>query len=311
MSSFTTQTIISLLPFLVTSVSAHGYITNPVARQPSTQFGALCGSQTLSNQASDIYGNIQGELQVAGSGLTADCNLWLCKGFVFADQPASNVQSYTAGEVVPIHFDIRAPHDGVANVSIVDTASNSVISELKSFAQFALTSRPIQSTETDFDITIPSDLGGKCTTAGECVIQMFWDARSIDQTYESCVDFVVGGSGAGSGSGSGSSSSSVAASVSTTAAVSSSSATSSVTSSVGASVSSVVASSTSASVATTSLVTAIGVGNGTKPITSTSNSTKPTTSISITSAPGTSAVPTGDIFTLTAGTVTMKCHEEL
>jgi len=260
---------------LIASVSAHGYITSPVARQPGTQFGAVCGSQTLSNQASDIYGNNQGELQVAGSGLTTDCNLWLCKGFLFEDQDASNIQSYTTGETVPIHFDIRAPHDGVANVSIVDTASNSVISQLKNFDQFALTSKPISSDQTDFDVTIPTDLGGRCSTAGECVIQMFWDARSIDQTYESCIDFVVGGSGSGSGSGSPTSSASLVVS----------SAVSSIASSNAA------ASSSSASpVRATSAATDINV---------------------VTSAAGTSAIPTGDVFTLTAGSVTMKCREEL
>lgn len=290
MPALTMQFLLPLVPFFVASVSAHGYITSPAARQPGTEFGALCGSQTLSNQASDIYGNIQGELQVAGSGLTADCNLCLCKGFVFADQDATNVQSYVAGETVPIHFDIRAPHDGVANVSIVDTASNSVISELKSWNQFALTSRPIQSNETDFDITIPSDLGGRCTTAGECVIQMFWDARSIDQTYESCVDFVVGGSGSESGSGSSSSNAA-------------SSASSAVSSSAGASASSVSDSSSS----TTTAATTTSAASEVKVV----SSTTPVASMSVTSAADISTAPTGDVFTLTAGTMTMKCHEEL
>ena len=42
----------------------------------------------------------------------------------------------------------------------------------------------------EFSVTIPEDLEG-CTTAGECTLQWFWYATENDQTYESCVDFVV------------------------------------------------------------------------------------------------------------------------
>ena len=51
-------------------------------------------------------------------------------------------------------------------------------------------------------MTIPEDLGSKCSSAGDCVLQWYWFAESIDQTYESCVDFTVGGSDSGSSSGS-------------------------------------------------------------------------------------------------------------
>ncbi|KAK5941800.1 hypothetical protein PMZ80_005751 [Knufia obscura] len=275
MPSINIQSLLTLTPFLIASAHAHGYITTPTARQPGPQFGSLCGAQTLSNQGSDIYGNIQGELQVAGTGLTAECNLWLCKGFVFEDQDASSVQSYTAGETVPIHFDIRAPHDGAANISIVDTGSNSVLSTLKSWDEYALTSRPISKEETDFEVVIPSDLGGKCTSPGECVIQMFWDARSIDQTYESCVDFVVGG-GSGGAAPSGS-----------------------------AGVSSAVPSETSTSASFA--ISTSGVASGINVVTSTTSATGG----SVTSAPEMSILPVDDVFTLTAGTQTMKCREEL
>lgn len=45
--------------------------------------------------------------------------------------------------------------------------------------------------ETSFEITIPDDLGTTCSTPGACVIQHYWDSRSADQTYESCVDFTA------------------------------------------------------------------------------------------------------------------------
>ena len=78
----------------------------------------------------------------------------------------------------------RSP-SGNANVSIVDTTSNTVIGDaLISWDVYASTATGVTADQTNFDITIPEDLGGKCTTAGDCVIQWFWDAPEIDQTYE-------------------------------------------------------------------------------------------------------------------------------
>ncbi|KAK8090763.1 chitin binding protein [Apiospora phragmitis] len=177
-------------------ISAHGAISSPKPRSAGKAMAAACGQQVQNQQSSDAFGNIQGELQVVGKDMTADCNLWLCKGFQFDDNSA-NVQSFTTGQKVPITFDLRAPHTGTANISIVDTKSNSIIGEpLKTYDTFASNSAPQAADEKSVTVTIP-DLGGKCATAGECVIQHYWDARSIDQTYESCIDFTVGGGGAG------------------------------------------------------------------------------------------------------------------
>ncbi|KAK8119502.1 uncharacterized protein PG998_004128 [Apiospora kogelbergensis] len=154
-------------------VSAHGAISSPKPRPAGKAMAAACGQQVQNQQSSDPFGNIQGELQVAGKDMTADCNLWLCKGFQFADNSA-NVQSYTVGQ-----------------------KSNSIIgTPLVTYDTFASNSAPQAANEKSVSITIP-DLGSKCATAGDCVIQHYWDARSIDQTYESCIDFTVGGSGAG------------------------------------------------------------------------------------------------------------------
>lgn len=93
-------------------------------------------------------------------------------------------------------FIVRAPHAGTANVSIVETATNSIIgTPLITYSDFGNNAYAIPANQTSFSITIP-DLGSKCAVAGACVVQHYWDARSIDQTYESCVDFTVGGSGA-------------------------------------------------------------------------------------------------------------------
>lgn len=199
---------------MAATVSAHGFITSPQARMPGTAMTTACGQQVYYNQEGDNYGNIQGELQVAATQTDYDaaaCDIWLCKGYKYSDNTA-NVQSYTAGQSVDIKFDIRAPHTGVANVSIVDTATNTVIgTPLASWDVFASNANSDYANETSFSITIPSDLGDSCSTAGACVIQHYWNAASIDQTYESCIDFTVGGSGSSSGSSSSAVSSSAAA----------------------------------------------------------------------------------------------------
>ncbi|KAI5269485.1 hypothetical protein E4T47_07050 [Aureobasidium subglaciale] len=186
---------------MAATVRGHGFLSSPKARMPGDAFQAACGQQVYYNQAGDNYGNIQGELQVAKTQTdykAAECNIWLCKGFKFDDNK-DLVQTYTAGQKVPIKFEVRAPHTGTANVSIVDTATNTVIgSPLISWDVYASTASGVPADQTSFDITIPEDLGSKCSTAGACVIQHFWDAREVDQTYESCIDFTVSGSGSGS-----------------------------------------------------------------------------------------------------------------
>jgi predicted carbohydrate-binding protein with CBM5 and CBM33 domain len=216
--SFKMKYSASILAGFLTTVSAHGRITSPTPRLARSAMQAACGEQVYNNQASDSYGNIQGELQIAATQTdykAAECGIWLCKGYKYADNTA-NVQSYTAGQVVPFTFDVRAPHTGTANVSIVNTATNSIIGDiLLYYPDFADNAKTIPANETSFSITIPSDLGDTCSTAGTCVIQHWWNAASTDQTYESCVDFTVGGSESSSGS----SNSSVTVSVVTTSAV--------------------------------------------------------------------------------------------
>ncbi|KUJ21369.1 uncharacterized protein LY89DRAFT_681896 [Mollisia scopiformis] len=196
-----TSTILATSAALITSVSAHGFLTSPQPRMPGSAMEAACGTQVYDNQASDNYGNIQGELQVAASQTdynAAECDIWLCKGYKYADN-TDNVQSWTAGQVVDMTFDIRAPHTGYANVSIVNTATNTIIGDmLLYYSDFADNAKTIPANETSFSITVPNDLGDTCSTAGACVLQHYWNAESIDQTYESCIDFTVGGSGSSS-----------------------------------------------------------------------------------------------------------------
>ncbi|KAH7273107.1 hypothetical protein FSOLCH5_003353 [Fusarium solani] len=196
---------------LIPLVAAHGFVRSPPPRKPGDAYKAACGDQPFYQQSSDINGNVQGIFQVVGTGADpAKCNLWLCKGFQQADN-ADNVQTYSLGQEIDFDVNIAAPHTGYANVSVVKTSSNTVIGEpLIEFSNYA-SNAGLDANNTAFSVTLPDSLGGDCTTAGDCVLQWFWDAPDIDQTYESCIDFVVGGSGSGSGN-SGSSPSAPAAS---------------------------------------------------------------------------------------------------
>ncbi|CVK88214.1 uncharacterized protein FMAN_05061 [Fusarium mangiferae] len=191
--------LLTLLPL----VAAHGFVKSPPPRKPGNAFKAACGEQPFYQQSADINGNVQGIKQVVGSNFDAkECNLWLCKGFQFDDNK-DNVQSYKLGEKIDFDVNIAAPHTGYANVSVVKTSTDKMIGEpLIEFENYAANAG-LNPNNTAFSVTLPESLGGECTKAGDCVLQWFWDAPDIDQTYESCVDFVVGaGSGSGSGSGS-------------------------------------------------------------------------------------------------------------
>ncbi|EKD20841.1 uncharacterized protein L3040_000945 [Drepanopeziza brunnea f. sp. 'multigermtubi'] len=180
---------------LLTTVAGHGSLISPTPRPVGEAYRAVCGQQVYNQQLSDRNGNIQGILQVARSqsDFTEECDVWLCKGFQFADNSA-NVQTYTAGQEVPMTFNIAAPHTGPANVSIVHVPTGTLIGDpLITWAEYASNAVGPKADQRDFTVTIPSDLGNQCATAGDCVLQHWWDARSVDQTYESCVDFTVGG----------------------------------------------------------------------------------------------------------------------
>jgi hypothetical protein len=171
----------------------HGIITSPTARSAGIAMKAVCGQQVTDNLQSNEYGDIQQLSQIGASQDDFDvslCDVSLCKGLQFDDNTA-NVQKFTPGQVVSIKVDIQAKHTGTANVSIVDTATNKMISnELIYFPVYASTATDLPKNQTSFSITMP-DVSSQCGTAGACVAQWWWDSKESDQTYMSCVDFTM------------------------------------------------------------------------------------------------------------------------
>lgn len=167
--------LVSLLSLagLAAQASAHGLVKKPVTREPGQATEAACGKIMADFYKADNTSYPEALLRANPGGLKAPydpkkCNLWLCKGYQFADN-AANVQSYKAGQVLDLEVWIRIAHKGYANVSVVDTASNTVIgTPLISWPDNYAASTSPPANQTKFSITVP-ELGNKCTTAGACV----------------------------------------------------------------------------------------------------------------------------------------------
>ncbi|CZR51345.1 related to chitin binding protein [Phialocephala subalpina] len=184
----------NILTLAFATLSAgHGIVTKPTARSAGDAMKAVCGQQVTNNLQSNEYGDIEQLSQIGASQKDFDptaCDVSLCKGQQFNDNVA-NVQTFTPGQVVPITVDIQAKHTGIANVSVVDTATNKMISDaLIYFPVYASTSTDLPKNNTQFDITMP-DVSGQCGTAGNCVVQWWWNSPDSKQTYMSCVDFTM------------------------------------------------------------------------------------------------------------------------
>ncbi|KAL2063176.1 hypothetical protein VTL71DRAFT_6248 [Oculimacula yallundae] len=191
---YTSSSILALAA-LASTVFSHGLITSPPCRNPGPAMDAACGKSVSALITKDNTSHIEDMPEAAALIPTFDatkCNLFLCKGQQFADNTA-NVQNFTAGQVVNMRASLPIPHEGPMNVSIVNTATNTIIGKplisFKSYADESLATLPANNT--NFDVTVPTTLKGDCTRPGDCVMQWFWLGTAAAQTYESCVDFVM------------------------------------------------------------------------------------------------------------------------
>ncbi|CAI6332605.1 unnamed protein product [Periconia digitata] len=182
-----TSAIITSALFAATAL-AHGNITSPPARQPGPVMQQVCGASAVSA----ILADGTGPLENIPSNGAADCNIFLCKGAQFEDN-VNNVQSFAPGEKVAFKAQLPIPHEGPANVSIIDTATNTAVGQpllvFDSYADENLAKLPANNTA--FSVTMPTNLGAACQTPGECTMQWFWFGTSAQQTYENCVDFAM------------------------------------------------------------------------------------------------------------------------
>ncbi|KAI5117685.1 hypothetical protein M0805_003475 [Coniferiporia weirii] len=179
---------------LAASAAAHGNVQSPAARSVGSTMKSVCGQAVEGILGSDIYTNqqqLENNVNNVNSGYTEACQLFLCKGTQLGDNTA-NVHAFTQGQTIPFTVFIQAPHTGVANVSVVNLKTNTLLSDpLIYWSDYASVSHTIPANNTQFSVTLPTNLGTTCSDAGNCALQWWWDARPIDQTYMSCVDFTA------------------------------------------------------------------------------------------------------------------------
>jgi hypothetical protein len=164
--------VLSLLA-AATQVAAHGLVQKPATRHPGDATQAVCGKTMVTFYKADNTSYPEALMRANPRGLTdgydaTKCDLYLCRGYQFADNSAQ-VQKYKPGDKIDMEVWIRIAHKGHANVSVVDTKANAVIGKpLISWADNYAASTSPPSDQIKFSVTVP-ELGGKCTTAGDCV----------------------------------------------------------------------------------------------------------------------------------------------
>jgi hypothetical protein len=169
---FTTAALLTLLP----TVFGHGLITSPPSRPVGPAIIANCGPKVEQDIRLDNTSHVEGLPELAAidpayNPLT--CNLWLCKGLQFDDNPSNNTQTWTAGQVVPVKVRVTIPHEGSANVSIVDTKRNTILGDmLKVWSEGYAPGKKesdVPKDQTEFSVTIPEGLEETCAVPGDCV----------------------------------------------------------------------------------------------------------------------------------------------
>jgi hypothetical protein len=163
----------SYLLFFAASVLGQGIIISPPVRAVGPAMISACGASVAALVTADNTSHVEGMPEAALKEKSFNptvCNLFLCKGLQFQDN-RDNVQTFRPGQVVNMRANIPIPHVGLMNVSIVNTKMNMQVGEpLITFTSYADESLPaLPPNNTNFDVTIPTNLGSACSIAGVCV----------------------------------------------------------------------------------------------------------------------------------------------
>ncbi|KAF7306923.1 Chitin binding protein [Mycena indigotica] len=189
--------LVTLVPLLalvkLPAVWGHALITSPAIRTPGPAFQKACGVTSFNAVKNGPDGHIEEQEPVPQQG----CELTLCRGMLFADQPSSHVLTVKPLQRMQMDVDCTVPHGGPANVSLIDTTvggSGAYIgSFLKTFDDFCPTSGQTPADQTNLQYALPdaATIGDKCQRPGQCVVQLFWATPEFDQNYYYCVDVVM------------------------------------------------------------------------------------------------------------------------
>lgn len=182
---------------MAAQVSAHGQMLKPEVRPVSATYRANCGALKNAGDSElqwapveNLAGRTQADMPAAPS-----FNLYNgCRGFVY--EKGNTVTTLAPGAEFDLEYFIQAPHPGYMNLSIVkpETTGGKItyvrdvsIANYDNFAQSGGTFT--------ISVKMPSTVTG-CEAAGDCALQFYWHSDIANQTYPSCADIIVSGSGA-------------------------------------------------------------------------------------------------------------------
>lgn len=198
-----TAAFLAVSAALAASVNAHGQMTKPSPRVVTDWYlsnsGALKNAGEQELEIAPIE-NLSGRKQADfPEGATFNIENG-CRGFIYEE--GNTVTTLTPGEAFDVEWWIQAPHPGYMNLSIVKPSTDSAGKITYEKAVTILSIDPFATTGgTDSTTaTIPAGAVSGCENAGDCALQFYWHSDVADQTYPSCADIIVSGSGAGTGS---------------------------------------------------------------------------------------------------------------
>ncbi|GMF09706.1 unnamed protein product [Phytophthora lilii] len=184
---------------LFAGVEGHGQMTYPTNRQMSEKYhkdsGALINIGLNELQIAPIEGLSQHK-QVDFPPSPTFSLLNGCRGTVYEE--GSNVTTLQPGKDFDVKWTIQAPHPGYMKLSILKPSTDSTGTITYKSYKTILNIEPFAENGGDGSTTakMPADVEG-CEKPGDCVLQFYWHSDIANQTYPTCADIVVSGSGAG------------------------------------------------------------------------------------------------------------------
>ncbi|RLN55683.1 hypothetical protein BBP00_00008379 [Phytophthora kernoviae] len=117
-----------------------------------------------------------------------------CRGTVYEE--GNNVTTLQPGGDFDVRWTIMAPHPGYMKLSIVKPSEESTGKIMYKNYKTILTIEPFGENggEGSAAATMPNGVEG-CEKPGDCALQFYWHSDIADQTYVTCADIIVPGSG--------------------------------------------------------------------------------------------------------------------
>jgi hypothetical protein len=184
---------------LMSTADAHGQMLTPAYRHITAKYrkdgGTLsqAGDQELQYSPTELLS--QRKQKDFPEAATFDV-LNGCRGTVYEE--GNNVTTLAPGADFDVKWIIQAPHPGTMKLSIVKPSTDSAGKIMYKNYKTLLTVDPFANNggEGSTTATMPSGVTG-CEAAGDCALQFYWHSDIANQTYPTCADIIVSGSGAG------------------------------------------------------------------------------------------------------------------